>query len=133
VEGVPPQYNYEKIECYMQGMRDYMIYIKKGFGRPTHLAAIDIRNNRLTRDDGLKLIEEFENKRPQSLKLFLGYLGISFREFRDIALRHCVKPYKHDFMKEGRGEITHDFYRWPKFRKMPRNEAVSIMEKCGVK
>jgi len=133
VEGVPPVYNYEKIECYMQGMRDYLIYIKKGFGRTTHLAAIDIRNERITREDGMKMIEEFENKRPQSLKLFLGYLGVSFREFREIASKHCVKPYRHDFMKEGRGDMTHDFYRWPKFRKMPRNEAVAIMEKCGVK
>ncbi|RYE47749.1 MAG: N-acetyl sugar amidotransferase, partial [Hyphomicrobiales bacterium] len=26
VENVPPQYNYEKIECYMQGVRDYIKY-----------------------------------------------------------------------------------------------------------
>ena len=33
VEGIPPEYNYEKIECYMQGVRDYLKFIKRGFGR----------------------------------------------------------------------------------------------------
>ena len=46
VEGILEQYDYEKIECYMQGVRDYIKYIKRGYTRPTHLASIDIRNNR---------------------------------------------------------------------------------------
>ena len=29
VENVPPQYDYEKIECYMQGVRDYIKFIKE--------------------------------------------------------------------------------------------------------
>ncbi len=38
VENVPPEYNYEKVECYMQGVRDFIKYIKRGYTRPTHLA-----------------------------------------------------------------------------------------------
>ena len=33
VENVPPEYKYEKIECYMQGVRDYIKYIKR-YSRP---------------------------------------------------------------------------------------------------
>ena len=51
VEGVPPEYDYEKIECFMQGVRDYIKYLKRGFGRTTHLVSIDIRNGRKTRDE----------------------------------------------------------------------------------
>ena len=29
VEGIPPEYNYEKIECYMQGLRDYIKFLKE--------------------------------------------------------------------------------------------------------
>ena len=29
VENVPPEYDYEKIECYMQGVRDYIKYLKR--------------------------------------------------------------------------------------------------------
>jgi N-acetyl sugar amidotransferase len=36
VENVPPQYSYEKIECYMQGVRDHIKYVKRGFTRPSH-------------------------------------------------------------------------------------------------
>ena len=41
VENVPTEFNYEKIECWMQGVRDYIKYIKRGYTRPTHLAAIE--------------------------------------------------------------------------------------------
>ena len=37
VEGVPSQYGYEKIECSMQGVRDYIKYLKRGYGRTAHL------------------------------------------------------------------------------------------------
>ena len=32
VEGVPPEYDYEKIECFMQGVRDYLKFLKRGYG-----------------------------------------------------------------------------------------------------
>ena len=37
VENVPKNYKYEKIECYMQGVRDYIKYLKERYSRPTHL------------------------------------------------------------------------------------------------
>ena len=63
VENVPQEYSYEKIECYLQGVRDYLKYIKRGYTRPTHLATLDIRNNRISREEGLRLIKEYEGKR----------------------------------------------------------------------
>ena len=55
VEGIPPEYDYEKIECMMQGVRDYIKFLKRGFGRTSHLASIDIRNKRLNREEGMDL------------------------------------------------------------------------------
>jgi hypothetical protein len=93
VEGVPEQYSYEKIECFMQGIRDYLKYIKRGYSRVSHLTSIDIRNERLTREEGLKLIQEFEGKKPASLPIFLDYVGITEDEFIDFALQHQVAPF----------------------------------------
>ncbi len=45
--GIPPEYAYEKVDCQMQGIRDYIKYIKRGSGRTAHLSAIDIRNKRI--------------------------------------------------------------------------------------
>ena len=57
VEGVPAGLRYEKIECSMQGVRDYLKFIKRGFARTTHLTSIDIRNGRMSRDEARALIE----------------------------------------------------------------------------
>jgi N-acetyl sugar amidotransferase len=37
VEGVPQQFYWEKVECQYTGIRDYLKYIKRGFGRTRHL------------------------------------------------------------------------------------------------
>ena len=96
VEGVPPGYEYEKIECAMQGVRDYLKFIKRGFSRTTHLTSIDIRNQRMTREEARALIETHEGQRPASLDVFLDYVGMSEQEFLDVALSHQVSPYVHD-------------------------------------
>jgi len=88
VEGVPSGYEYEKIECYMQGVRDYIKYIKRGYARTTHLTSIDIRNNRMSREKALDLVKGYEGKRPFALDLFLEYTGLTEEEFHEIALSH---------------------------------------------
>ena len=94
VEGVPPEYDYEKIECFMQGVRDYIKYLKRGFGRTAHLASIDIRNGRMTREEGERLVSEYDGKRPASLDLFLDYLGIDERQFMELVGEHVVDPHE---------------------------------------
>ena len=123
VENVPSEYNYEKIECYMQGVRDYIKYIKRGYTRPSHLASIDIRNKEISREKGMSLIEGFENKRPPSLDIFLDFIGINEDEFKEIVLQHSVSPYKHDFSKTGIGKKLHDFDKWERKGKMKRKDA----------
>jgi N-acetyl sugar amidotransferase len=90
VEGIPPEYDYEKIECYMQGVRDYIKYLKRGYARTTHLTSIDIRNGEKTRNESLKLVSEFEGKRPESLQLFLEYIGLEESEFMEVVKHHKI-------------------------------------------
>lgn len=104
VENVPIGYNYEKIECYLQGVRDYIKYIKRGYTRPCHLASIDIRNHRLSRDQALEIIKKYENKRPPSLEIFLEYIGLTEKEFMEISMNHGVSPYVHDPSSTTAGE-----------------------------
>lgn len=112
VEGVPPQYPYEKIEYQLQGPRDYIKFIKRGYARTTHLTSIDIRNHRMTRDEAKKMIEQYEGKRPASLDYLLPILGIDEAEWRRIAVGLAVPPYKHDFSKEGNDESLPDMPLW---------------------
>lgn len=129
VENVPPGYEYEKIECYLQGVRDYIKYIKRGYSRPSHLASLDIRNQRMKREDALSLIRAHEGKRPPSLDLFLDYVGLTEEEFIDIAMSHGVSPYRHDPSNTLHGKEVHDFNRWPRHGAMPREEAQAQLDR----
>lgn len=129
VENVPPEYSYEKIECYMQGVRDYIKYIKRGYTRPSHLASLDIRNHRMSREQALQLVEKYEGKRPPSLDLFLNFVGLDEKEFMDVAMSHCVSPYRHNPDKVTLGEKTPDFEQWPRHAPMPREEALIQFER----
>lgn len=81
VEGMPDGiWPYEKIECQMQGIRDYIKHLKRGYSRVSQMCAIDIRNGRMTLEEALPLIAQ-EGKRPASLDAFLGYIGITEQEF----------------------------------------------------
>ena len=123
VENVPPEYSYEKIECYMQGVRDYLKYIKRGYTRPSHLATLDIRNNLITRNEGLQLINQYEGKRPPSLDIFLEYVGLTEDEFMEIAMSHGVSPYQHDSKKILKGKKTRDYEAWSREGPMSTEEA----------
>lgn len=129
VENVPPEYSYEKIECYMQGVRDYIKFIKRGYTRPTHLASLDIRNHRMDRYQGLRVIEEYEGKRPASLDLFLSFVGLTEEEFMEIATSHCVSPYTHSLAPDPPGPRVVDFDRWPTEGAMPANGAAAQLDR----
>lgn len=123
VENVPEQYNYEKIECHMQGVRDYIKYIKRGYTRPTALASIDIRNERLDREEGERMIDAYEGKKPASLEIFLEMVGLTEDEFFKIAQSHTVSPWKLNLFEQEAGKKLQDFDQWTRSGKMDRNEA----------
>jgi len=112
VEGVPPEYPYEKTEYQLQGPRDYLKYIKRGYARVTHLTSLDIRNGRMSREEGAELIKKYEGKRPASLDYLLKILGIDEHIWRKIAISHTIPPYLHSFEKEEKDEPLSDMPLW---------------------
>lgn len=129
VENVPPEYDYEKIECQFQGVRDYIKYIKRGYTRPTHLASIDIRNNRMSREEAFELIKKYEGKKPPSLQNFLKFIGLTEEEFIQISMSHTVSPWKYDHSNVQEGERNKDFDKWCTEGAMPRREAEKQLER----
>ena len=129
VENVPAGYEYEKIECYMQGVRDYIKFIKRGYSRPTHLASLDIRNNRLKRDDALKIIEKIEGRRPPSLDIFLKFVGLTEEEFMKIAKSHTVSPWEFTQVNSKSGKKVKDFERWSRVGAMDKTEAKELLNR----
>jgi N-acetyl sugar amidotransferase len=114
LEGVPESINKEfaKIECWMQGTRDYIKYLKRGYSRVTQLTNFEIRNNRMAREEAQDWIDNFEGKRPESLNIFLEYMGISEKEFNDTISRFVVPPFEPDFSNIPKGNRAHDMNEW---------------------
>lgn len=118
VEGMPPgMYTYEKIECAMQGVRDYLKFMKRGYSRVSQMTSLDIRNGRMTRDRAEELVKEWEGHKPPSLEIFLEYLDMSEKEFNDIISKLVVPPNKPNFELNQWGEKTADFDQWYREKK----------------
>jgi N-acetyl sugar amidotransferase len=127
VEGVPPEFNYEKIECYMQGVRDYIKYRKRGYSRVSHLMALELRKGTIDKDSAEKLISEFEGKRPASLDLFLNMLGLSEEDFEGIIKKHRVDPWDDKVMVQI-GKKPHDYSYWQTKPVLTNQESQEIVQ-----
>jgi N-acetyl sugar amidotransferase len=114
VEGIPPQYDYEKIECSFQGVRDYAKFIKRGYGRTNHLLNIDIRNQEISREEAVEIERAYDGKRPASLDWFLEILQITEGEFYEILDKHRVFPWKFNAEKVEKNEQVPDMVAWEK-------------------
>jgi len=56
--------NYENLDNIQTGIHDYFKFLKYGFGRATDLACLHIRRGRLTREDGMHLVQIHDGKFP---------------------------------------------------------------------
>lgn len=131
VEGMPwSEYPYEKIECHLQGVRDYIKYLKRGYGRVTQMTALDLRNKRITQERARELIDEYEGRKPPSLELFLEYLGITEDEFNAIVVKTVVPPYEPDFNAEFAPKTAdfNNWYREPEDNRGIRRKIVPIVK-----
>jgi len=72
---------YKSAECIMAGMHDFTCYLKRGFGRATWQASVDVRNGLLSRQEGFELVREHDAVRPEALDYFLRITGLSEVEF----------------------------------------------------
>lgn len=77
--------NYENLDEKMHGLHDYLKFVKYGFGRATDHVGIDIRNGRVTREEGKILVEKFDGKYPwDSIRSFVEYSGLTLEEIDEI-------------------------------------------------
>ena len=114
LEGVPPELNQhgEKIECFMQGTRDYIKFIKRGYSRVSQINAFHVRNGRVTPEDALNLGDKYDGRRPPSLDIFLEYIGLTEGEFNEIVKNMAIPPYEHDFDLREEASKPWDFDQW---------------------
>jgi N-acetyl sugar amidotransferase len=86
---------YKSAECIMAGVHDFTCYLKRGFGRATIQASVDVRNGLLTREEGFELIKQYDQERPEALDYYLKITGLSEVEFYNV-----MKTKKLDELKD---------------------------------
>jgi N-acetyl sugar amidotransferase len=79
---------YKSAECIMPGVHDFTNYLKRGYGRATFHASMDVRNGLLTREEGFDLAKQHDAMRPEALDYFLEITGMSEEEFYETMRRH---------------------------------------------
>ena len=114
IEGVPLEINShgEKIECFMQATRDYIKFIKRGYSRITQLNSFKTRKNILTTEEASQINRALDGVKPQSLEIFLEYVGLTEEEFQELTTSMSVYPYEHDFSSERIADKPWDFDDW---------------------
>ena len=80
---------YNDIDCFnYSDVHDYIKFLKRGYGKVTDHASREIRLKRLTREEGIGLVKKYQDKKPESLDLFLNWLGITENAFYYLIDQH---------------------------------------------
>lgn len=81
-------YGYENLDNHATGARDYLRYLKYGYGRATDIASNLIRRGILTREDGVKIARERDGAWPSTclgrpLEDILTAVGVTEAQFQN--------------------------------------------------
>ncbi|OGE08592.1 hypothetical protein A3I53_02365 [Candidatus Curtissbacteria bacterium RIFCSPLOWO2_02_FULL_40_13b] len=69
---------YNDVDCFnYSDVHDYIKFLKLGYGKATDHAVREIRLKRLTREEGINQVKNYQNKKPQNLQLFLDWIGMT--------------------------------------------------------
>lgn len=75
---------YKSAECIMPGVHDFTNYLKRGYGRSSYQAAMDVRNGLMDREEAWEIIKEFDTEEPYALEYYLEATGYTKEEFYEI-------------------------------------------------
>lgn len=76
---------YNSIDDKIDDLHYYTTFIKFGIGRCTHDASQEIRNNHITREEGVALVRKFDGEYPNKyISEVLSYVGIKGEDFHEL-------------------------------------------------
>lgn len=114
LEHVPKDLNNngDKIECFMQGTRDYVKWLKRGYSRMTQINGLLVRNGNMSAERAKELNEKHDGAKPRSLEIFLEYMGLTEEEFNEIVQNMVIPPHKPNFNNNFISKKAWDFDNW---------------------
>jgi N-acetyl sugar amidotransferase len=70
-----------KTDDHANDVHDYLKYLKFGYGRATDDVSMEIRHGRMTREEGIELVNKLDAVTPRTLKIYLDFLQITEKQF----------------------------------------------------
>lgn len=91
---------YSSIDDKMDDLHYYTTYIKFGIGRATYDTAQEIRNDQLTRDEGIKLVRKYDGEYPLRFeKELFEYLSIDEKTFGNISKKFKKPIFDREYLE----------------------------------
>ena len=80
---------YHDVDCWnYSDVHDYIKWLKHGYGKVVDHACREIRLRRMSREQGIELVKQYQTREPRHLSLFLDWLGITENAFHYIVDQH---------------------------------------------
>ncbi len=80
---------YNDVDCYhYSDLHDYIKFLKYGFGKATDHACREIRLKRMEREEGIEQVRVCQNKKPETLSMFLEWIGMKETGFYYLINKH---------------------------------------------
>ena len=96
-ESVGTYLPYFQLDGDLTQVNQLLKYIKFGFGQCMDHVCYDLREDRITRDEAIELVEKYDGKCSEVyIKKFCGYVGISQKEFWDVTEKFRGPMWKRD-------------------------------------
>jgi len=100
---------YASLDDCLDGFHYYLGYIKFGIGRATSDAAHEIRDGKITREEGIALVRKFDGEFPKRYyKEFLEYCSMDEEKFEDVV--NSWRP-AHLWEHAGKWELIRPIWR----------------------
>lgn len=100
---------YASIDDRVDGFHYYLGYIKFGIGRTTSDSAHEIRDGKITREEGMALVRKYDGEFPRKyLRDFLHYVEATEEEFGDV-----IDSWRSDHIwrkEDGQWKLRHAVY-----------------------
>lgn len=68
-------------DMHENGVHDYLKFVKLGYGRGTDHAIYEIREGRMSREDGIAMVKKYDHVLPRDLARWLDYVGMEEEAF----------------------------------------------------
>lgn len=81
---------YDHVDCWhFMGIHDHIKYLKNGYSKVLDHATREIRHGRISRNEGLKLVEYYSRQNPKNTDLLLQWLGVKKSSFEYVIKKHA--------------------------------------------